>query len=187
MKIAVDFDHTLLRSQDLIIKIRESLGVPFEIFMNTYSKVKPYKIEKHANEIVKLMPLDFNYLINELSKYYTLAPRFLYPDAIPFLMKLKEMGHKVDIVSKGDMNHQAKTIVSSGVHEYVNKVFVVEDKNFKNGYSIVVGDSEPDYTLAKANNAKLIRVKRGKYKDTEFPADYVVNDLYEALEVVKNL
>ncbi len=184
MKIAVDFDHTLLRSQDLLLETGKFMEV--DKFLKAYANIEGFHtIEKHALEIIKIEPFDYEHVIKELSKYYDLASEYLYPDAIPFLEALKKKGYEVDIVSKGNMNHQMKTIISSGVYKFVNKIFVVEDKNFENGYSIVVGDSESDYVLAKVNNAKLIRVKRGKYKDTEFPSDYVVNDLYEALEVIK--
>ncbi len=188
MKIAVDFDHTLLRSQELLIKTNDFVGIPLDDFLTAYSKIKRvykfYKIKLHAREIIRMYPnLEINSVINGLSKYYELVEEYLYPDATKFLRELEN--HEVHIVSIGDLIHQSKVIVSSKVYKYVNKVLIVEDKNFDNGYDIVVGDSKHDLILAEANNAKFIRVKRGKYANEVLKSDYEVKNLIEALEVIK--
>ncbi|MCD6525000.1 MAG: HAD family hydrolase [Thermococcus sp.] len=126
----------------------------------------------------------------------------LYPDAVPFLEGLKSLGAKIVLVTDSSSRWQRRKIERLGLGGYFDSVIIsgetghskLTPHNFRLALSLfpdrevyVVGDrDETDMAGAKAIRAVGILVKRGHFRGLAVKnADYVVNDLIEALEVIK--
>ncbi|ASI99982.1 HAD family hydrolase [Thermococcus gorgonarius] len=127
----------------------------------------------------------------------------LYPDALPFLRALRKMGARVVLVTDSSSEWQRKKLKMLGIEGFFDDVIIsgetgyskLTPHNFKLAVSkfgddkvYVVGDrDETDMAGAKAIGAVGILVRRGYFRGRPSKnADYVVHDLFEALEVIRN-
>ncbi len=127
----------------------------------------------------------------------------LYPDALPFLMGLKELGAKVALVTDSSSEWQRKKIERLGIAGYFDDIIIsgetghskLEPHNFvlaveRSGEErvYVVGDrDDTDMRGAKAIGAVGILVRRGYFRNRIVRnADYIVKDLFEALKVIRD-
>ncbi|WP_048146909.1 HAD family hydrolase [Pyrococcus abyssi] len=128
----------------------------------------------------------------------------LYEDAEYFLKELKNLKAKIVLVTDSASSWQRKKLEVLGIENYFDAVIVsgdtghtkLEPYNFKLAKRMfpreeivfVVGDrDETDMKGGKSIGAITILVRRGYFKGRRVRyADHVVNDLYEALEVIKN-
>ncbi|MDK2869316.1 MULTISPECIES: HAD family hydrolase [Pyrococcus] len=127
----------------------------------------------------------------------------LYPDVIPFLEKVREMGAKIVLVTDSSSSWQRRKLEVLGIKDYFDAIIVSGDtghskfepynfhlarKKFPREKKVyVIGDrDDTDMKGGKAIHATTILVKRGYFKGRRAKyADYVVNNLYEALEVIE--
>jgi len=127
----------------------------------------------------------------------------LYPDALPFLRGLKRLGATTVLITDSSTEWQRRKIESLGMGEYFDDIIIsgetghskFEDYNFRLALGrfpddevYVVGDrDETDMAGAKAVGAVGILIRRGYFKGRTIKnADYIVGNLIEALEVIKN-
>ncbi|AMQ18771.1 HAD family hydrolase [Thermococcus peptonophilus] len=126
----------------------------------------------------------------------------LFPDALPFLSGLKELGAKIVLVTDSSTEWQRKKLELLGISKYFDGIIIsgetghskLEDYNFRlalqkfpSSEVYVVGDrDETDMRGGRAIGATTILVRRGYFKSRKVRfADYVVNSLLEALEVIE--
>ncbi|HII61215.1 HAD family hydrolase [Pyrococcus horikoshii] len=127
----------------------------------------------------------------------------LYDDVLPFLNELKQMKAKLALVTDSASSWQRRKLEVLGIQRYFDKIIVsgdtghtkLEPYNFylatkmfpKEDKIFVIGDrDDTDMKGGKAIGATTILVKRGYFKGRRAKyADYIVNNLYEALEVIK--
>ncbi|MFA4662510.1 HAD family hydrolase [Pyrococcus kukulkanii] len=128
----------------------------------------------------------------------------LYDDVIPFLNELKKMNAKIVLVTDSSSTWQRRKLEVLGIMEYFDKViisgetghskhepynFMLARKAFQKEEPVfVIGDrDDTDMKGGKAIHATTILVRRGYFKGRRAKhADYIVNSLYEALEVIKD-
>ncbi|AFK22724.1 HAD family hydrolase [Pyrococcus sp. ST04] len=128
----------------------------------------------------------------------------LYPDVLPFLSSLRAMNAKLVLVTDSSSTWQRRKLEVLGIQRFFDEVIISgetghskhEPYNFflarkkfpKEEPVFVIGDrDETDMKGGKAIHATTILVRRGYFKGRRAKyADYVVNDLFEALEVIKN-
>ncbi|WP_456367541.1 HAD family hydrolase [Thermococcus sp.] len=127
----------------------------------------------------------------------------LYPDAIPFLSGVRKLGATVVLITDSSTEWQRKKIRVLGIEDYFDDVIIsgetghskLDDYNFQlalrrfpSDEIYAVGDrDDTDMRGGKSIGAITILVRRGYFKSrkVEF-ADYVVKDLFEALEVIRS-
>jgi len=126
----------------------------------------------------------------------------LYPDALPFLRNLKEMGARIVLVTDSSSRWQRRKVKHLGIGDYFDDIIIsgetgyskLTPHNFKLALSrfpddevYVVGDrDETDMAGARAIGATGILVRRGYFRRKHIRnADYIVRNLNEALEVIK--
>ncbi|WP_297536243.1 HAD family hydrolase [Thermococcus sp.] len=127
----------------------------------------------------------------------------LYPDALPFLKGLREMGARVVLITDSSTNWQRKKLRVLGIGDYFDDVIIsgetghskFEDYNFRLALErfpddeiYVVGDrEETDMRGGRRIGARTILIKRGYHAGRRAGnADHVVGNLLEALEVIRN-
>jgi len=99
---------------------------------------------------------------------------FLYPDAEEFIKYASQYGTPV-LFSEGELNFQLEKIKNTGIGKLFRenvKVYpsygkMADIKNLTNGHSVVLIDDKPEIVdMAISWGYKVIRVKRGKYIDS---------------------
>ncbi|WP_457620959.1 TIGR02253 family HAD-type hydrolase [Methanopyrus sp.] len=141
------------------------------------------------------------------TKFAYLKP---YPDVIPTLMQLREMGFKLGAVTSGLAVKQWEKLIRLGIHHFFHEVVISEEigvekpnpKIFieaarrlgvKPEEAVYVGD-RLDKDIRGANRAGMVtvRIRRGKYRKLEPESDDDVPDFEidrprELLGVIKEL
>ncbi|AEC52531.1 hypothetical protein PNA2_1616 [Pyrococcus sp. NA2] len=128
----------------------------------------------------------------------------LYDDVLPFLKELKRMGAKIVLITDSSSAWQMRKVEVLGIREFFDEIivsgdtghtklepynFILARKLFPREKDIfVIGDrDDTDMKGGKTIGATTILVRRGYFKGRRARhADFVVNDLKEALEVIKS-
>ncbi len=207
MKIILDFDDTIFNTSlmlDKFLEVFQRAGFTEKEFWNNYQKTK----EKAGgfnreifiglfhnsnslgeNEIKK----EINFVLGEMS-------RFIYPDFANFAKNF----NKKDLIllSYGIANFQKEKIEKSKVALLLNKIIITsEDKvesfknisqKHKNEKIFFIEDSAKQIDQVKKEFPKVIALKmerpQGRHTDTKSElADYIVNDFYQAREIIKEV
>jgi len=113
MKIGVDFDRVLFRTEEFIEFLEEEIPG----FTEKYPEEGVYSAREHA----KKLGIDTEQILHTLGR----ADEFLYDD-VDFLEKLKPE-HELVLVSRGEPSFQGKKIVESGISELFDAVVVIEE------------------------------------------------------------
>ena len=128
-----------------------------------------------------------------------------YPEARDVLVKLRENGFKLMIVTEGSYAQQHKKIDVLGIRSYFDEIHVTEgDKTEilkeivgRGGFGaeevLIVGDrAEKEISVGNKLGMKAVRLLKGAYKD-QIPgndlerADFEINDLREVLKIVEGI
>ena len=143
MNIYVDFDHTLFNTTLFIKEIKKLTKEDFR---------KPNV--KELEKVIKENNID-------LKKY-------LYPDTLLFLEKYSS--NNLILLTRGNLDYQLFKIKESKIENYFKNIIVVNqykgllNLDYKN--SIFIDDNPKEIeSILKNNPKKVIRLKRGKYKD----------------------
>ncbi|WP_342764688.1 HAD family hydrolase [Thermococcus sp. Bubb.Bath] len=165
---------------------RMDLGDLIEaVFGRVYSKVS----QKDIDDVLKLVEEEFFSRLR------------LYPDALPFLRGLKDLGAKVVLVTDSSSRWQRKKVEYLRIGEFLDDIIISGEtghsklgpynfrlaaSRFREREIYVVGDrDETDMAGAKAVGGIGILVRRGYFRNRKAKnADYVVDDLMGALEVI---
>ncbi|ASI99949.1 HAD family hydrolase [Thermococcus celer] len=127
----------------------------------------------------------------------------LFPDAVPFLEGLREMGAKVVLVTDSSTRWQRKKLEYLGIKDYFDALIIsgetgyskLDPHNFRLARRLfphesevyMVGDrDDTDMRGGEEVGAITILVSRGYFRGRLAKhADYIVKDLLEALEVIR--
>ncbi len=141
------------------------------------------------------------------TKFAYLKP---YPDVIPTLMKLREMGLKLGVVTSGLAVKQWEKLIRLGLHHFFHAVVISEEIGVEKpnprifteaaerlgvepSECVFVGD-RLDHDIRGANRVGMVtvRVRKGKYSDMEPEneedvPDFEISRLGELLDVIRKL
>jgi putative hydrolase of the HAD superfamily len=130
-----------------------------------------------------------------------------FPDTIPTLLTLRDVGYKLGVITDGKAIKQWEKIIRLGIQHFFHSVTVsetvgeekpspkifqraVEELNCKVNESVMVGD-RLDKDILGANKAGMVSVQivRGKYKNEkpknpEEEPDYLISNLGEILNII---
>ncbi|WP_297519638.1 HAD family hydrolase [Thermococcus sp.] len=126
----------------------------------------------------------------------------LYPDALPFLRGVKEIGARLVLVTDSSSKWQRKKLEYLGIKDYFDALIIsgetghskLEPHNFRLARHLfpddevyMVGDrDDTDMRGGKSVGATTILVRRGYFSGRHARhADHVVGSLIEALEVIR--
>lgn len=132
----IDFDDTLFNTHDFKKSRIESLlkaGVSENDYQETYveaskkNDLSSYLNERHA-ELLTFRGYSKEKVLAALQE--TTGERlreFLFPDTVTFMQKLKETGQSLVLLSLGEASFQELKVKGSGIHEYFDRMFMVQD------------------------------------------------------------
>ena len=154
MNIYIDFDHTLFNTTLFINDIMQNKNQQL-----TFLELK--KLVKKQNLNLK---------------------NYLYPDVIPFLEKYQDKN--LILLTHGDYDYQLFKIRESKIVKYFKEIKITDNYKglLKLDYqkSIFIDDNPKEIESLLKNPIKplkIIRIKRGKYKDLEQFLDLTVTSL----------
>lgn len=118
MKIGLDFDHVVFNTEKFKRKLFDEIERYDETYKQAENEDGAYIPEKHA-EIL-------NISVEEIHNAIRHAEECLYND----VDRLRELAdeHELVIVSRGDQHFQSEKVKVSGILDYVDDFFIVEQK-----------------------------------------------------------
>ncbi|MDP3957080.1 MAG: HAD family hydrolase [bacterium] len=212
MKIFLDFDDLLFDTRaffDGLQDIFEEFGIPGELFRKSYQEMKAefppegwcYSPEMHIERLRQHSPFDVEGVRKKLEVFMADTEKFLFPDVKEFLAALKKSGQSIFILSFGDVHFQTAKISGTGILPYIERS-IIADKDKAESLRGEIGDSgenswffddrihfiEGIKRVFPKIRTVCVQRKEGRYHDepNEF-CDYVVKDLKEAEEILRNL
>lgn len=215
------YDSTLQMSTARMNAIRAMIetGLPTEM-ETTYRVlqeiVKEYgpDYSKHFDELLKRLGLrwDPRVIASGVIAYRETSAAYLkpYPETVPTLLKLRDQGYKLGVVSDGRAVKQWQKLVQLGVQHIFRTVIVSEELGLKtldpslfksaleklNGKleeTIFIGTQlEPDIACANEVGVISVRIRRGEHRiespeRAEATPRYEIDRLSEIFNVIKKI
>ncbi|MFQ6095233.1 MAG: HAD family hydrolase [Candidatus Bathyarchaeia archaeon] len=215
------YNSTLQMSTARMNAIRAMIetGLPTDI-ETTYRVleeiVKEYgpDYSKHFDELLKRLGLrwDPRVIASGVIAYRETSAAYLkpYPDTVPTLLKLRDLGYKLGVVSEGRAVKQWQKLVQLGVQHIFHLVIVSEELGLKtldsslfkaaleklNGQpeeTIFIGSQlEPDIACANEVGIISVRIRRGEHRietpeTAEATPKYEIDKLSEIFSVIKEI
>ena len=182
---------------------------------------------RRLNKIVEKFGSNYGYHLDELLRKfnYERNPRIIaagvvayhstkiaylvpFPDTVPTLLKLRDFGYKLGVITDGIAVKQWEKLIRLGLQHFFDVVVISEEINKKKPNSqvfkiatkkigckpeeaIMVGDRiDKDILGANRVGMTTIQIRKGKYRgqiprNPDEEPDYVISSLKEILEILK--
>ncbi|MEO2241373.1 MAG: TIGR02253 family HAD-type hydrolase [Euryarchaeota archaeon] len=226
--VLFDLDDTLYPSSKLAEEARKN-AIRAMIEAGLDADLTEEELYEELQEIVREFgsnhPRHFNLLLRRIGRdpdpklvaaavvaYHDTKFAYLkpYPDVIPTLMKLREMGLKLGVVTSGLAVKQWEKLIRLGLHHFFHTVIISEEIGVEKPHPrifleaarrlrvkpeecVFVGD-RPDRDIRGANRVGMVtvRIRKGRYRDREPKdegevPDFEISRLGELLDVVRRL
>lgn len=168
--------------------------------------------EYHFNELLKKVGYDSNprIIAAGIVAYHTtkIAHLVPYPDTIPTLLKLRDWGYNLGVITDGRAVKQWEKLIRLGLQHFFDTVIISEEVKSQKPYTaifkqalkqvkcsakdaLMVGDRiDKDISGAKKAGIATVQILRGKYinqcpKDSYEEPDYVIQNLKDIFYVLK--
>ena len=169
---------------------------------------------RHFDKLLERLGLkwDPRVIAAGVAAYRETSPAYLkpYPDTIPTLLKLRDIGYQLGIVSEGRAVKQWQKLIQLGIQHLFHSVIISEEIGIETmspelfrlilkklkiqpNEAIFVGN-QLETDILCANKAKVIsvRIRKGESrmaepKSTEMIPKYEINDLFEIVQIVEKI
>lgn len=201
MNYYIDFDNTLYETAKLTSlmiaaignKIAELTGKDLEevtqYAKDNFNSTKD-NIFTHAAKMGETYEVDSEVVVNAVKEVIDNGKEIVHEDAIRFLERLKEKGHKIFILTyipKTNQEYQLKKLMGSGIMGYFDGIFVTAeykfllDIDYKNG--IFIDDDPRDLNgLFEKNPIKVIRIRKPNNKRSKIDIDNKEIEEFESFD-----
>ena len=133
----------------------------------------------HAEKMGKKYNVDSELVVNAVNEVLSNGKEIVFEDAIRFLERLKEKGHKIHIltyVQPINMEYQLKKLMGSTIANYFDGIIITSkykfllDIDYTNG--IFIDDDPRDLNgLFEKNPIKVIRIRKSNNKRSKIDID----------------
>lgn len=201
MNYYIDFDNTLYETAKLTSlmiaaignKIGELTGLEKEPIIqdakdNFNSTLD--NIFTHAEKMGNKYNVDSESVVNAVKSVVDNGKEIVFEDAIRFLERLKEKGHKIFILTyipKTNQEYQLKKLMGSGIMSYFDGIIVTAqykfllDIDYTNG--IFIDDDPRDLNgLFEKNPIKVIRIRKPNNKRSKIDIDNKEIEEFESFD-----
>ncbi len=201
MNYYIDFDNTLYETAKLtslmIAAIGEKIGEL--IGKNAEPIIQDAKdnfnstldnIFTHAEKMGRKYNVDEKVVVDAVKNVVDNGKEIVFEDAIRFLERLKEKGHKIFILTyipKTNQEYQLKKIMGSGITSYFDGIIVTAeykfllDIDYTNG--IFIDDDPRDLNgLFEKNPIKVIRIRKPNNKRSKIDIDNKEIEEFESFD-----
>ena len=201
MNYYIDFDNTLYETAKLTTnmiaaignKIGDLTGLEKEPIIqdakdNFNSTLD--NIFTHAEKMGKKYNVDSDEVVNAVKAVIDNGREIVFEDAVRFLERLKENGHKIFILTyipKTNQEYQLKKLMGSGITKYFDGIIITAeykfllDLDYTNG--IFIDDDPRDLNgLFDKNPIKVIRIRKQNNKRSKIDLDNKEIEEYESFD-----
>jgi len=137
----IDFDDTLINTHALKLEMLNNLkevGIPEDLYRETYRQTRnnsdgiiTYTVESHA-KMLATRGFVYEEVLEALKKSLNgNMEKFVFPDAVQFINCLKKYNKPLVLLSLGEPATQEVKVRSSGLHDYFDRVFIVDSGKIK--------------------------------------------------------
>ena len=188
MNYYIDFDHTLFDTQKLTERMLQTIvefcGLDImDECESMFNRDNIYNIYELGKYFANKYNLDECGIINAINSAIFNCSDLVFPDGISFILKLKEKGHKVYMLSyyEHGLQYQIAKITGSQLSDLFDGIYVTGDLKFNldidytNG--IFIDDKPADLVcLYSKNPKKVIRLKRNNHKYSSYPLEIDIEE-----------
>lgn len=131
----VDFDDTLFDTQAFKkarVEAAKTLGISKEVFWKAYKNARNdevgnfvYTSERHA-EILGSVGFVKEQILQVFKEVDAHAGRYIFPETIEFLKKIKAFGQPMILLSLGQPEFQYIKVKACGIEKYFDRIFMVD-------------------------------------------------------------
>ena len=201
MNYYIDFDNTLYETAKLtslmIAAIGNKIGELADLekepiiqdakdnFNSTLDN-----IFTHAEKMGKKYKVDAESVVNAVNDVLSNGNEIVFDDAVRFLERLKEKGHKIHIltyVQPINMEYQLKKLMGSKIANYFDGIIITSkykfllDIDYTNG--IFIDDDPRDLNgLFEKNPIKVIRIRKSNNKRSKIDIDNKEIEEFESFD-----
>ena len=180
MNIYIDFDNTLYETSRLTEEMIAAMSgaILSEKKSNNYEEIlndiknnfnsTSGNIFEYVKQASSKHNVDKEEVLEAVDKVLLNGRKFVFPDAIVFLEKIKSMGDKIYLLTyipKSNQEYQMKKIVGSGISGFFDGIIITTENKFELELDyekgIFIDDDAINLTgLYKKNSYKVIRIRR---------------------------
>ncbi len=208
----VDFKIDYAAARERVKNYLKSLGIPDEylvnqpIFLSLEKAVNYLKNVKNCEEEIKKVKEEVNRIVSEYEFKAAEEPTLKY-NAKETLYAIKKFNLKLGLFTINNRKVTENVLEETGIRDLFTSIVtrddtveikpneghflkVVKDLNIEPDETIVVGDTIYDFQAAKKLGALTIGVEGlydAVYLKKEGKTDYVIRELSEIVEIIKNL
>lgn len=169
---------------------------------------------KHFDKLLERLGLKWNprVIAAGVAAYRETSSAYLkpYPDTVPVLLKLREMGCRLGVVSEGRAVKQWQKLIQLGIQHLFHHVLISEEINVETmtpelfrlalkelkarpNETVFVGNQlDTDILCANKANIISVRIRKGEYrieepKSPEMAPKYEISRLSEIFEILEKL
>jgi putative hydrolase of the HAD superfamily len=170
--------------------------------------------EKHFNVLMKRIGIpreNYQIIAAGIVAYHNTKISMLhpFPDTIPTLLKLRNIGLKLGVITQGKPVKQWEKLIRLGLQHFFDEVIITDEVGLKKPSAdlfryaakkigvkpeecVMVGDRlDTDIEGAKKVGMKTVRVLQGKYKQQKVTKknkpDYTIKNLSSMLKIIRTL
>lgn len=190
MNYYIDFDNTLYETAKLTSLMIAAIGKKIgELTGKDIETVTQYakdnfnstldNIFTHAEKMGKKYEVDPITVVDAVKAVIDNGSEIVFEDAVRFLERLKEKGHKIFVLTyipKTNQEYQLKKLMGSGIMKYFDGIIVTAeykfllDLDYTNG--IFIDDDPRDLNgLYEKNPIKVIRIRKPNNKRSKIDID----------------
>lgn len=210
MIVFLDFDDTLFNTRDFIRDFESIFtrrGIASDVYRKTHQSAyhlmedggSVYDVELHLQNVwTQDNDFDIDAVRQEVASFLENTSHYVFSDMRPFLKKAQEKNIHVYVLSFGQSDFQNKKIAGTGLGDYFEDVFVIQEKKdasiaavMEKGIPEAVWffDDRAEYirdVKQAIPEVKTVQVSRpeGRYHDARSSsADFLIPDFSAIVEV----
>lgn len=202
MKVFIDFDDTFFNTADFIRDyqgIFEGMGISSDMYQKTSheayhhtgNSIEVYDMEAHVRALSeRVHGIKIDAVRQAIEVFLVDTSHYVFPEMKAFLEKARAANIKLYILSFGQSDFQRKKIQGTGLMEYFQEVFIVQEKKYAPILASIEHDEEVIWFfddraefVSDVKDAiptvKTVQVSRpeGRYHDDRSPsADFLIQD-----------
>lgn len=201
MNYYIDFDNTLYETAKLTSLMIAAIGNKIGELTNQDAEpiIQDAKdnfnstldnIFTHAEKMGKKYNVDSKTVVDAVKEVVDNGKEIVFEDAIRFLERLKEKGHKIFILTyipQTNQEYQLKKLMGSGIASYFDGIIITAqykfllDIDYTNG--IFIDDDPRDLNgLFEKNPIKVIRIRKANNKRSKIDIDNKDIEEYESFD-----